>query len=177
MKRTAHIIFPCRFAYLNCWRPMQQHGGEAKYSVSAIISKEDTETIELIRKTLEYVTEHSVSKWGGRVPEKLRLPLHDGDVEKSSNPIFKNSYFINAKCKEPPQIVDGEVNPIINQSELYSGCYGNVSVTFYSYNVGGSRGIAAWLCNIQKTADGEPIGRKILAKDEFKPVSGEELLK
>lgn len=176
MKKTAHIIFPCRFAYLNCWRPQQQSNGEAKYSLSAVIPKEDTETIELIRKTLEYVAEHSVSKWGGRIPDKLRLPLHDGDVEKTNNPIFKNSYFINAKCKEPPQIVDSEVQPIINQSELYSGCYGNVSVTFYAYNVGGSRGIAAWLCNIQKISDGDPIGQRILAKDEFKPISGEELL-
>ena len=177
MKRSAHIIIPCRFAYLNCWRPMKQHNGESKYSVSAVISKDDEETIELIRKTLEYVTEKSVSKWGGRVPDKLRLPLHDGDVEKANNPVYKNAYFINAKCKDAPQIVDGEVNPITNQSELYSGCYGNVSITFYGYNVGGSRGIAAWLCNIQKISDGEPIGRKILAKDEFKPVSGEELLK
>lgn len=175
MRKTAHIIFPCRFAYLNCWRPMQ-HGGDAKYSVSAIISKEDVETIELIRKTLEYVTERSVAKWGGRVPEKLRLPLHDGDVEKVNNPVYRNSYYINAKCKDAPQIVDREVKPITNQSELYSGCYGNVSVTFYGYNVGGSRGIAAWLCNIQKVSDGDPIGRKILAKDEFKPISGEELL-
>jgi hypothetical protein len=82
--------------------------------------------------------------------------------------VFKNSLFINAKSKEAPQVVDSNVQPITNQSDIYSGCYGKVSITFYGYNFGGAKGIAAWLGNIQKISDGEPFSGKINAKDEFK---------
>ena len=51
----ARIIIPCRFAYINCWRPSTQYGGVQKYSVSAIVSKDDIETIEVIENAINYV--------------------------------------------------------------------------------------------------------------------------
>ena len=50
---------------------------------------------------------------------------------------------------------------------VYSGCYGQISVTFYSFNTTGNRGIAAGLGNIQKLRDGEPLGGKANAAEEF----------
>jgi len=175
-KRTIRIIIPCRFAYVYCWRPNAQFGGSQKYSISAVISKDDKETIRNIENAIEYVKENSVDKWGGKIPNKLHLPLHDGDEDKPDNPIYKNSYFINAKSKEAPQVVDKNVLPILDQTEVYSGCYGNVSIIFYPYSYGGSKGIAAWLGNIQKTHDGEPFGGKVLAKDEFFSVDQDDFL-
>lgn len=172
----ARIIIPCRFAYINCWRPSTQYGGVQKYSVSAIVSKDDIETIEIIENAINYVKEQSIQKWGGRIPANLRTPLHDGDEEKPDNPVFHNCYYINAKSKDAPQIVDKNVKPITNQTEIYSGCYGKISVTFYGYNYSGTKGIAAWLGNIQKIKDGEPFGRRIVATDEFEPVLGEDFL-
>lgn len=98
----------------------------------------------------------------------LKLPLHDGDEEKPDNPAFRNCYYINAKSKEAPQIVDCWVQPITDQTEVYSGCYGKISITLYSYNFGGAKGIAAWLGNIQKLRDGDRFNNKIGAKDEFR---------
>lgn len=170
------IVIPCRFAYLNCWRPATQYGGAQKYSVSALISKEDVDTIEVIQKTIEHVIDQSVQKWGGRVPANLKNPLHDGDIDKPDNPIFKNCYYINAKSKDAPQIVDCNVQPITNQTELYSGCYGKVSITFYGYNYSGAKGIGAWLGNIQKIKNGEPLGNRIGAKDEFVPIAESDFL-
>jgi len=86
----SRIVIPCRFAYINCWRPSVQYGGIQKYSVSALISKEDIDTINKIEEVIEHVKEQSVQKWGGRIPANIRLPLHDGDVEKPDNPIFQN---------------------------------------------------------------------------------------
>lgn len=175
-KRTARIVIPCRFAYVYCWRPSNQFGGMQKYSVSAVVSKDDTETLRKIEEALEYVKEHSLQKWGGHLPGNLRSPLHDGDKEKPENPIYKNSFFINAKSKEAPQIVDKDVMPIVNQTEVYSGCYGNISITFYPFNYGGSKGIAAWLGNIQKIKDGEPFDGRISAKDDFVVIGDEDFL-
>ncbi|MBE5927304.1 MAG: DUF2815 family protein [Lachnospiraceae bacterium] len=172
----SRIVIPCRFAYINCWRPSVQYGGIQKYSVSALISKEDIDTINKIEEVIEHVKEQSVQKWGGRIPANIRLPLHDGDVEKPDNPIFQNCYYLNAKSKDAPQVVDRNVHPITNQTEIYSGCYGNISITLYGYNFSGTKGIAAWLGNIQKIRDGEPFGRRIVATDDFEPIGGEDFL-
>jgi len=71
-------------------------------------------------------------------------------------------------------VVDNKVQPILDQSEVYSGCYGRVSVTFYAYNSNGNKGIAAGLGNVQKLRDGEPLGSRANAKDEFEAVEAED---
>lgn len=164
---TSRIVIPCRFAYLNCWRPVSQYNGVQKYTVAAVVDKNDRETIMQIEDAIEYVKNQSLQLWGGRIPMNLRSPLHDGDEEKPDNSVFKNSYYINAKSKDAPQVVDSRVQPITDQTEVYSGCYGRVSITLYSYNFGGAKGIAAWLGNIQKLKDGDRFSAKILARDDF----------
>ena len=82
--------------------------------------------------------------------------------------------LLNANSKQAPQVVDRNVQPILDQSELYSGCYIRASVTFYAYNSNGNKGIAAGLGNIQKVRDGEPLGSRMNAKDEFDAVDGED---
>ena len=71
-----------------------------------------------------------------------------------------------------PGIVDKDVNPILDQSELYSGCYGRASITFYAYNANGNKGIACGLQNLQKLEDGEPLGGKSNAADDFGSFGG-----
>ena len=56
-----------------------------------------------------------------------------------------DSYFFNANSRQAPQVVDKNVQPILDQSEVYSGCYGRISVNFYGFNNNGNRGIAAGL--------------------------------
>lgn len=173
---TTRVVIPCRFAYVNCWRPATQYGGAQKYSVSAIISKDDKETLEIIGRAVQQAKESAKQKWGGRIPNNLREPLHDGDEEKPDNPIFKNSYYLTAKSKEPPQVVNKNVEPITDQTEVYSGCYGRISVNFYGYNFSGNRGVAAALGNIQKIKDGEAFGGRIIAQDDFEIVMEDSFL-
>lgn len=47
------VIVPCRFSYLHCWEPDSVNGGDPKYSVSAIIPKSDTKTINAIMAAVE----------------------------------------------------------------------------------------------------------------------------
>ena len=58
----------------------------------------------------------------------------------------------------------------------YSGCYGQISVTFYGFNTNGNRGIAAGLGNIQKLRDGEPLGGKANAAEEFETYDDDDFL-
>ena len=63
--------------------------------------------------------------------------------------------------------MDKSVNPILDQSEVYSGCYGKVSINFYAFNSDGNKGIACGLGNIQKIRDGEPLSSRSSAADDF----------
>lgn len=161
------VIVPCRFSYLHCWEPDSVNGGEPKYSVSAIIPKSDTKTINAIKAAIEQAKKDSLSKWGGKVPGNLHLPLRDGDIDRPDDEAYAGCYFFNANSRQAPQVVDAKVQKIIDQSEVYSGCYGKISVTFYGYNSNGNRGIAAGLGNIQKLKDGESLGGRSNAEDEF----------
>jgi len=166
------VIVPCRLSYLHCWEPDSVNGGDLKYSVSAIIPKSDTKTVEAVKAAIELAKKESASKWGGKIPANLKAPLRDGDAERPEDESYKNCYFFNANSRVAPQVVDAKVQPILDKSEVYSGCYGRISVTFYGYNSTGNRGIAAGLGNIQKLKDGEPLGGRVDATDEF--VSAEE---
>ena len=170
------VIVPCRFSYLHCWEPAAVNGGEPKYSVSAIIDKKDTKTINAIKAAIEQAKKDSVSKWGGKVPGNLHLPLRDGDIDRPDDEAYAGCYFFNANSRQAPQVVDAKVQPILDQSEVYSGCYGKISVTFYGYNANGNRGIAAGLGNIQKLREGESLGGRSNAADDFQTEDDEDFL-
>lgn len=126
------VIIPCRFSFLHCWEPDSVNGSEPKYSVSAIIPKSDTATVNKIKAAIENAKKESLSKWGGKVPPNLKLPLRDGDIDRPDDEAYAGCYFLNANSRQAPQVVDRHVQPILDQSEVYSGCYGQISVTFYT---------------------------------------------
>lgn len=157
-----------RLSYANVWEPASINGGTPKYSVSLIIPKSDQKTIDAINAAVDAAIKDGAAKFGGKIPNKaaLKLPLRDGDIEREDE-AYKDSYFINANSTTAPQIVDRSVQPILDRAEVYSGCYARVSVNFYAFNSNGNRGIACGLGNIQKVKDGEPLGGRTSAADDF----------
>ena len=158
-----------RLSYANVWEPKSINGGTEKYSVSLIIPKADTKTLGAIQKAIDAAIDEGRGKFGGKVPSKatLKLPLRDGDVDRPDDEAYTNCYFINANSSSAPEIVDKSLNPILNRSEVYSGVYARASINFYAFNSNGNRGIACGLGNIQKVRDGEPLGGKTSAADDF----------
>lgn len=158
-----------RLSYANVWEPKSINGGAEKFSVSLIIPKADTKTLGAIQKAIDSAIEEGRGKFGGKVPSKatLKLPLRDGDVDRPDDEAYTNCYFINANSSSAPEIVDKSLNPILNRSEVYSGVYARASINFYAFNSNGNRGIACGLGNIQKVRDGEPLGGKTSAADDF----------
>ena len=175
-KNPTKVIIPCRFSFLHCWEPDSVNGSEPKYSVSAIIPKSDTATVNGIKAAIEVAKKESASKWGGKIPPNLKLPLRDGDIDRPEDEAYAGCYFLNANSRQAPQVVDSRVEPIVDQSEVYSGCYGKISVNFFGYNTNGNRGIAAGLGNIQKLKDGESLGGRAKATEEFDTVQDEDFL-
>ena len=97
----------------------------------------------------------------------IKNPLRDGDAERPDDEAYKDSYFINANSATAPGIVDAARQPILERSEVYSGVYGRASINFYAFNSNGNKGIACGLNNLQKISDGEPLGGKTRAEDDF----------
>lgn len=157
-----------RFSYVHVWEKAAiGDGGEEKYSVSLIIPKKDKASIKKIEEAVEHARQAGKSKWGGKIPAKLKLPLRDGDEERPDDEAYQDSYFLNASCKTKPGVVDAEVQPILEQDEFYSGCYGRASITFYPFDVRGNKGVACRLNHVQKLADGEPLGGRSSAESDF----------
>ena len=102
----------------------------------------------------------AVTIWGSKFLASFKTPLRDGDTERDTGkyPEYKGHYFINANTYNRPGVVDAQKNDIIDKSELYSGCYGRVSIIPAAYNVDGNKGIKFYLNNVQKLAEGEPLG-------------------
>ena len=173
-KDKKKVLIPCRFSFLHCWEPDSVNGSEPKYSVSAIIPKSDSKTVSRIKAAIEVAKKESIAKWGGKIPANLKLPLRDGDIDRPEDEAYAHSYFVNCNSKQAPQIVDKHVQPILDQSEVYSGCYGRISVTFYGYNSNGNRGIAAGLGNIQLLKQGPALGSRTNASEDFDSVEDEE---
>lgn len=161
-----------RWSYANVWDPKSINGGVPKFSVSLIISKSDKKTIEAIKKAIQAAYKEGEAKLKGNsrsVPplESIKTPLRDGDTERPDDEAYANSFFLNANSTTQPGIVDANVQPILTRSEVYSGVYGRASINFYAFNSNGNRGIACGLNNLQKIRDGEPLGSRTSAEDDF----------
>ncbi|MDC7116132.1 DUF2815 family protein [Corynebacterium amycolatum] len=170
---TRIVTGEVRLSYANVWEPRSINGSDPKYSVSILIPKTDTATIKQVEDAVEHAIQDGIGKFGGKIPPRgsLKLPLRDGDLERDSEE-YAGHYFINANSKMQPQIVDQNVQPIIDESQVYSGCYGRVSVNFYAFNTNGNRGVAAGLGNIQKLRDGEALGGGVSAVADFGAPTG-----
>ena len=161
-----------RWSYANVWQAKSINGGTPKYSVSLIIPKSDTATVNKIKAAIQAAYEEGESKLKGNgrtVPplSALKTPLRDGDLERPDDETYKDAYFVNANSSTAPGIVDADRQPIIDTSEVYSGVYGRASINFYAFNSNGNKGIACGLNNLQKIRDGEPLGGKTRAEDDF----------
>ena len=170
-----------RWSYVNAWEPKSINGGAPKYSVSLVIPKSDTKTIEKIQAAIQAAYEEGQGKLKGNgksVPalSVLKTPLRDGDAERPDDEAYADSYFVNANSGTAPGIVDADRNPIIDRSEVYSGVYGRASINFYAFNSNGNKGIACGLNNLQKIRDGEPLGGKTRAEDDFATEDDDDFL-
>lgn len=117
----------------------------------------------------------------------LEIAIKDGDdLDEDSKDFenFANCWTITARRNESlgqPGVVDQDVERIIDQTEIYSGCEINMSMSvFYYYyprnkpeSKAMKRGISFGLNHVQKVADGERRGGGgTRIEDDFRPLAG-----
>lgn len=170
-----------RASYVKVWEPAQDDNGNEYYGLSMIFNKDPNALNGLkesdLAKINDAIKQALADKWGkdqAKWPRNLKICLRDADQEDRTNPnlpgydpAYVNSFFVNAKSKNQPGIVDSHVQPIISQSDFYSGCYARATVVFNAYDKGGGKGVGCYVNNIMKVAEGERLGGAPPAEEDF----------
>ena len=171
---TKAIIGEVRFSYVHVFEPHSISGEEPKYQMCILIPKTDTATVEKVRKAIDAAYRAGIGKFGGKLPQEWRNPLRDGDLAKSGDESFKGMWYINASSKTRPGVVKAVMEngqkrlvQITDPQEVYSGCYGFVSINFYAYSAIGNKGVAAGLNNVLKSREGEFLGGRTSPETDF----------
>lgn len=174
---TAVTTGKVRLSYVHVFEPFAFDGqDEAKYSVMLLIPKSDKETLGALRAAEKAAAEAGKAKFGGKIPANLGSIIRDGDDFADDYPERAGHMFMTVSTTRKPQVVDQNVDLITEPTELYSGCYARVSLNGYAYSVSGNKGVSFGLKNVQKVADGEPLGGFSRAVDDFEALEDADLL-
>ena len=175
---TKVVTGKVRLSYVHLFETYAQDGDdESKYSCVILIPKSDKVTLKKIDAAFEAAAEAGKnSKFDGKIPKNLPTTLHDGDEEGDldKNPEYEGQMFMSISSKTKPGLVDQDVNPIMDSTELYSGCYARVSMNAFAYNYKGKKGVSFGLNHVQKLADGDYLGGRSKAEDDFDAVEADE---
>ena len=194
INETKVITGKVRLSYCHVFEPYANSNsdGDAKYSTVLLIPKADKSksaklggvkgtpmtTIAAIRRAQEVAKENGKStKFNGTIPKNLQLTLHDGDEEADleRNPEYEGHWYMTVSSKTKPGIVARDLEPITDSTEVYSGCYVKASINAYPYNFNGKKGVTFGLNHIQKISDGDPLGGRSRADDDFDELDDDEI--
>jgi hypothetical protein len=167
-----------RVSFPQLFKAKSFKGQEPKFGITMLFPKNEDGIKALKRAAMAAAEE----KWAGKAESVIAKikggkgwPFRDGDKEKPDMKGYAGHYFVNAKAKETnkPGVVDRKREPILDESEVYAGCYARASVIAYAYDNDFGKGIGFSLQNVQKLADGEKFSGKKDAESEFDAVDDE----
>lgn len=160
-----------RLSYANIWKPRKSEDSDAlRYSVCLLIPKTDKKTIRAIKEATQNaitIGHAKLANKSGKLPSSIKTPLKNGDDKDQEE--YHGHYYINCSSTNKPGIVDRNREQITDPDLVYSGCYARVSINLgaYVYGNGTSKGITAYLNNIQFVADGPRLAGGPSAEEEF----------
>lgn len=178
MAKTVTPVF--RVSYPHLFKPqLNKLSNKEEYSLLALFPKNADLT-----KLRTLAKEAAEEKWGAdqkKWPKKFRSPFRNHDEKLIENDDGSKSYppgyeqggvFLTMKSKERPGVVDAQVQPILDPTEFYAGCYAVASVNVYAYDQAGNAGVAFGLGNVQKVKDGESLGgTRSKPENDFSPIA------
>ena len=149
--------------------------GTKKYSLQIMIPKTEKAFLAKMKAAILAADE---AKWGAKAADivknlKVKHPVRDGDDSDVENEYAKGCFFLSAKSKSRPGVVDKSMQQIIDPDDIYPGCIIRAAINFYGFEVKSKKGIAVGLNNVMKVKDGEQIGGKASAEDDFSEFKSE----
>lgn len=160
-----------RLSFPRIFKPEPNDQNVLKFSATFLFEKGAD-----LKKAKIAVANAIKNKWGDNPPKNLKLPFRDqGDKELEG--YEAGAVFISATSEKRPGVVDQNVEAIIDESEIYAGCYVYASLNAFTYGGKGTKydpGVSFGLNNIQKVKDGEPLGGRTRPEDDFEPINSSD---
>jgi hypothetical protein len=179
----AYLVTPtARLSYPNLFKPRankDKPGSEPKFSACLIFDKAAQATPEF-KAMMAAVQAAAFEKFGANAKNlNLRNPFRKAEEKMDADGKFPDGMeagfvFINCSSAMAPGVVDAKVQPILDQREIYAGCYVKAAVNAYGYDNSGNKGVSFGLNHVQKVKDGKPLGNTSRPQDAFKPVDADE---
>lgn len=148
--------------------------GKDEFSVTAVFPK--GADLSALKAAVNAVVTEKLGADKSKWPKGMRSPFRD-QAEREKDGKLPEGYeagaiFINLKATQRPGVVDANVQDILEERDFYAGCWAIANVRPYYYDQKGNKGVSFGLQNIQKVADGDPLGGRVRPTDAFKPVEG-----
>lgn len=174
---------PFRISFPNVFKPRAAFDNqEPNYNIqmlfpkdpsgypNEILKKMGAEGLKPLKKAMALACK---KKWGEREnwPKFKHPAIRDGE-EKSDLAQYENMWFINARSKFKPGIVNQHGEDIISPEEFYAGAWGRATLNVYTYENKFGAGVQFGLQNLQFLCDGEALAGKKNAKDDFDIIEG-----
>lgn len=165
-----------RLAFPHLFEPTLVPGGREEVYNCVLVFEPDVNLDEL-KAAVRYAADAAFpdGEWQRlRKLNKFRLPFRRAEEYETYGEPFDvpDRIFISASSRERPGVVDQRVKPIIDQSEMYAGCFARARLYTHPYNTAGNAGVTFFLNNIQKVKDGPRLSGRRSAEEDFAPVEG-----
>lgn len=152
-----------RVGFPNVFKARSVNGSEPKFSVTMLFPPGTN--LDALKAA---AAKAARDKWGDKVPPGLKSPFKNSGEKAHLDGFEEGAIHINATSKYQPGLVDRSVQPIIDETEFYGGCYARATVNAYAYeHPQGGKGVSFGLLNLQKIRDGEPFSARGNAEDDF----------
>lgn len=175
------VLKNVRLSYPHLFEPRAAvEGADPKYSTAILVPKDNEMAQTAINEAVKAaIVDGIASKWGGKKPSGLKLPLRDGDeldefgtFERSGSE-YRDCKYFSASSKTKPGVVAGRDRDPALPEDVWPGEYAVVSITFFAYSAAGNRGVSAALNNVWVLGKGERLDGGMAAEDEFASVNVE----
>jgi hypothetical protein len=173
-------------AYLYVFKAQaaMEEGKPDQYSATFIWDENNPK----LKKLEDAIVEVAKKKFGDKAEAmlkkgQLRSPLRPGSEKEEAKDaeLYEGKVFLKASSTDKPQVVDADLEAVMSEMDVYSGCIGRGDIWLFPYDKKGNRGVGAILNSFQKLADGERKSGKRPASaafgDDADDDDGDELLK
>lgn len=158
---------------------------EPKFSVMMLFDKEAQATPEF-KAIVKRVAEIRKEKWGDKPPKNLKMPfkkgekLQNNETGKYYGGCDEDTVAISAQGKFAPDVLNQKKHLLragvaADEAQLYAGCYAIATVTPQIFELPQSKGVTLYLGNVMKLAEGEPLGGKVSADQDFDDIEAIEV--
>lgn len=154
--RSDRVIVPkARLSYPHVFKPSAFQGeGEPKYSACFLVPKAEKDFYKAVKAAQTRAVDEL---YGAKKPQNFETwGIADGDEADDST--AAGCWVIKASNRIKPKVVDAKGVEIIDETDVYGGCYARASVQAKAYGTNQKGGVTLELLVVQKVADGTPFG-------------------